>query len=78
MYKVYLPSTGSLPLSASWLPVPLLCITLASSPSRWGAGTSSGAAGASHTYGRPSLALQKHTKSHIDKSAKADLVSYYK
>lgn len=47
----------SLPLSVSWLAVPLLCITLASSTSGWGAGASPGAAGASHTDGGPALVL---------------------
>lgn len=60
-------------MSASWLPMPLLCVTLASSPSGWGASTTSGAAGASHTYGGPALSLQKHTKSHKD-SVTADML----
>lgn len=60
--------TGSLPLSPSWLSVPLLCITLASSPSGWGASASSGAARASHANGGPALVLQKHTKPQVDNS----------
>lgn len=59
---------NSLPLSASWLSVPLLCITLASSPSGWGASATSGAARASHADGGPALVLQKHTKPQVDNS----------